>query len=479
MHCKNSAGFLMGEESAFCGIIGQNPKSMIKINILKKIKEKKGLLLTALIVICVVSLGYYHDRRTCWGSNDFDTYYFAGKLVLLKTNLYTHEAFKTTLSPFLYLPFFATLIAPAALLNIRIAAAIWYMFNVLALAGAFYLAVRLVAGGEKPGPVFFKRPYLLRIISGVVLIGAWLDNVSLAQVDFMIFFLILLSLFAHEKKKRFISGIILAAASVIKIYPCLFLLYFLAKRRFKAAAGFFVGILLFLFVIPWTVMGGANFSDSMKSWMEIRAAPHLSGGGDSAKVNYARFESQFKPSNQSFSAAMVRYLTRDEDDGVILFWKTQDFKYDIPLPHPLTPRQVDILIKVLLLLIFSATFSVLDYRLIYGDRLYLSLEYSLIFLCMILFFPVAQTHMLASIIFPVIVFNYAKTKSGARFMYGSRWMEIVFLGAVILYFAQADRYMKILGAGAFSILLLWILFISMLIKERAERGKKSRNFPFA
>ncbi|MBU0571319.1 MAG: hypothetical protein KJ995_01990 [Candidatus Omnitrophica bacterium] len=87
---------------------------------------KKTLWIIAAILICVILLGGYHDRRTCWGSNDFDTFYFAGGLAASGKNLYTHQAFKTTLSPFLHLPFFAVLVAPLSFIHIRLAAVVLY-----------------------------------------------------------------------------------------------------------------------------------------------------------------------------------------------------------------------------------------------------------------------------------------------------------------------------------------------------------------
>ncbi|MFH1305613.1 MAG: glycosyltransferase family 87 protein [Candidatus Omnitrophota bacterium] len=431
------------------------------------IKRKKLFCLLALIVIFTIALGVYHDRRTCWGSNDFDTYYFAGKIITTGENVYTHTVFKTALSPYIYLPFFAILISPLTFLDMRVAAVIWYVINIFAFVGAIHLSVRLLGSGEKFSRIFYAKPYLLRIASLVVLSVIWLDNVSLAQIDFMVFFLIVLSFFMYEKKKAFLSGIILAAASVIKIYPAYLLLYLIAKRRFAAVAGFFVGIFLFVFAVPYLVMGPESFKDTMKSWVEIKAAPQLKPCGETVKENYARFDSQFKPSNQSFSAVVTRFFTKDDPD--VIYWKEKSYEYRIPWPHPLSPRQVDMLIKILLLAVVAVTYAFLDYRLVYRDKLYLSIEYSVVLLSMVLFFPVVQTHMFAYMTFPIIVLNYIKTKRNEKWIYGEKWIEIAFYAVIVIYALQADEYMKVFGAGAFSIVLLWMLFGAILVKERARR----------
>ena len=434
------------------------------------INNKRLLYIVACIAVCLVLLGYYHDRRTCWGSNDFDTYYFAGELVVKGANLYTHEAFRTTLSPYLYLPFFAIFILPLTFLHIRIASMIWYMLNVGALIGTFYVSGKLIAGENSIKQVFFSRPHLLKIISGVFIIAIWADNMSLAQVDFMLLFLILLSLFAYDKKRPFLSGVVLAFATVIKLYPAYFLLYFIAKKRFKAVIGFVVGLALFVLLVPWMILGQDNFNNSMKSWKEMKADTYLQKCGRTARENYGRFDSQFKPSNQSFSSVITRYFMGD--DKVVAKWKTEDHHYQIYWPHTLKPWQVDIAIKVLLLAMFLATYLIIDYKLVYTDRIYISLEYSVIFLSMILFFPVVQTHMFAAVAFPIITFNYIKIKTREKWVYNNRIIDYGVLLALAIYALQAFKYMKVLGAGCFNAVLLWLVFMGMLVKEKKKKQQK-------
>ncbi|MEA3488891.1 MAG: glycosyltransferase family 87 protein [Candidatus Omnitrophota bacterium] len=434
---------------------------------LTMLREKKWIVLAFFVAIFLILLGFYHDKRTCCGSNDFDTYYFAGTLVVSGEDLYVHEAFRTTISPFLYLPFFAVLMAPLTFFHIRIASLAWYVLGLLSVGGSVFLVKRLVAGKEDIRRLLWKRPHMI-IIASIVMLGViWLDNVALAQIDFMIFFLIVLSLFAYEKKSGFVSGMILSVAAVIKIYPAYFLIYMAAKRRFAAIGGFLVGVVLLLFVVPFTVLGRGNFYDSMKSWREIRAAPYFETGGDKARENFARFEAKLKPKNQALSAVVTRYLIRD--DVTVSTLKYEDYGYRIYWPHQLSPRQVDILEKILLFFIFIITFMNLDYRLVYPDRLFLSLEYSLIFLSMLLLFPMVKSHTFAPLLFPVMAYNYIKAKSESRSLYGARWMDIAFIVALVLYFLQGIEYMQVLGAGCLSLLVLWILFVGIIRKERSLR----------
>ena len=276
---------------------------------MKIIGNKKILIALLVVIICLIALGAYNDRRTCWGSNDFDTYYFAGKLFSSGENLYTHEAFRTTLSPYLYLPCFAAIISLLSHLNIRIASLIWYIFNIMFLVGSVYFSWLVIRGKSNAADTVNKVPRLILLITTVFIVGMWLDVVSLAQVDFMIFFLLILSVFLFEKDREFSSGVLLSFATAIKIYPVFFLLYFIVKRKWKVACGFFAGLVVFLYLLPVIIMGQSNFIDSMNSWIDMRAAPYLKSGGEKVADNYNKYDSLFKPKNQSLSAVTIRYLT--------------------------------------------------------------------------------------------------------------------------------------------------------------------------
>ncbi|NQT33157.1 MAG: DUF2029 domain-containing protein [Candidatus Omnitrophica bacterium] len=416
-------------------------------------------------LIALFVLGIYHDNRTIYGSNDFNTYYYAGKCIIFEENLYSNMTFKYTLSPYLYLPFFAALFAPLTLLPVRGAALLWYMVSAASLIGSLYFALRLGIGKESVKDFISKKPYLLKLVSISLIVVLWVDNVSLAQIDFLIFFLIILSLFLFSQKRPFLAGIILAAAGAIKIYPLYFFFYFLVKRRFKVAAGGLIGLVLFLFIVPWASMGTTNFKASMNSWREKRAKPYTSPIEKVVKKTFSSYHSQFKPSNQALYAVATRSLMKD-DENVIL-WKEEDFEYKIYWPHPLTPTQVVIFRNILLMAIVFLTFLCLDYRLVYTSRLYLNLEYSVIFLSMLLLFPQVKSHTFVPIIFPIIVFNCIKTDRQEKHIYSSKPLEITFWTALALFCLQGIPYLQVVGVGAYSMLLLWILFILMMRKERA------------
>lgn len=68
------------------------------------------------------------------------------------------------------------------------------------------------------------------------------NNFLLGQVHILMFLLLALAAWLYFKDWSFLSGTVLAAAAAMKIYPAFFLLFFLVKRQWRAAAGLACGM---------------------------------------------------------------------------------------------------------------------------------------------------------------------------------------------------------------------------------------------
>ncbi|MDD5488131.1 MAG: glycosyltransferase family 87 protein [Candidatus Omnitrophica bacterium] len=431
----------------------------MKVRITKKV-------FVVLVVCVLVGFGVYHDMRTVSGSNDLDTYYTAGKFMREGVTVYRAEVFSTTVSPYLYLPLFAILVSPLTLLSLRVASLVWYLLGLSFFIMSFLITVRLVSGTFDWRGIFSRRSLILNIISVLFIFSALLDNISLAQVDFMIYFLIVLSLYAHEKHRDLWAGIIIAAAGVIKIYPLFLLLYFTFKGKVRIIAGALIGIFLFVFAVPVACMGVDRFRSEMGDWARMKMAPYARPPAKRLEDNYTHFESLCKLSNQSLSAVLARYLTdyyydpkADIED--IDEWVGNNIKHKIPFPVKLPPYQVEVATKFISLMILLVSFSAVVMGRKRSSRESTSVEYAVMLLCMILLFPVVQTHLLASMVFPVLAFNTVRGKMPEKV---ERVADIVFIIAFLLYALQADRFMKSLGSGAMSVLVMWVLFVFLSLR---------------
>ena len=68
------------------------------------------------------------------------------------------------------------------------------------------------------------------------------SNFLLGQVHLVILFLLALAAWLYFREWHFMSGVALASAAALKIYPVLFLFFFLLKKRWRAAAGLAFGM---------------------------------------------------------------------------------------------------------------------------------------------------------------------------------------------------------------------------------------------
>jgi hypothetical protein len=67
------------------------------------------------------------------------------------------------------------------------------------------------------------------------------DSFVFGQMHILVLLLLTLATWSYFKDSLFFSGILLAIAAAIKIYPALFLIFFVLKKQWRAAAGLIVG----------------------------------------------------------------------------------------------------------------------------------------------------------------------------------------------------------------------------------------------
>lgn len=178
-------------------------ESIIKIN--PKIK-------LVIFIVFILVTGIIASVRSQSGSNDFDTFYQAGKNVLKgESAYYTGEYYQenATVSPFLYPPFAAYVFSGLALFPLKIAAFLWNALNIF----LFFITIKIIILILKQGPQKLTEThsshFFIAICFGAITL---LDNLSMAQINILVFFITIFSLFFWLKKYLFISGILLSIA---------------------------------------------------------------------------------------------------------------------------------------------------------------------------------------------------------------------------------------------------------------------------
>lgn len=209
---------------------------------------------------------------------DFERYYVAGCVAARRGDIYQAGADLE----FKYLPFFAQLMAPLAMVSeglatgrpfdgptprgLYLGATIWFVVLACSYLGSLLLTVLLC------------RPSTRRdgwwIAAFAFLFSARFanDNLRLGQVNMPVMFLALLgAYFASQEKarKKIVGAIVIAIAAAIKFMPVLLLLWLLWKRWYFA---FFTGlfslfvILLLVPSLTWEGGIGANIAQLKGYW---------------------------------------------------------------------------------------------------------------------------------------------------------------------------------------------------------------------
>jgi Glycosyltransferase family 87/WD40-like Beta Propeller Repeat len=107
----------------------------------------------------------------------------------------------------------------------------WLVLNLAFLLLAGFLLVRMTKLG-------WERATLLIFLAFIPL----RNNFLFGQMHVVVLLLITVAAWLFFRDSQFLSGISLAAAAALKIYPALFLIYFVWKRQWRAVIGLITGL---------------------------------------------------------------------------------------------------------------------------------------------------------------------------------------------------------------------------------------------
>jgi len=188
-------------------------------------------------------LDYYHASQR-WETEEnlykFDTVTkLAEKLkdwqeIFLPENASLLDSLQNQTGTYIYPPLFSFLLIPLGHLDPIFASGLHSVLNWFCLVGIFFILskVRFFETGSKPGIWIF----VLAILANFRYLENHIQN---NQVGLLLVFLVLSSLVS---KNDFVSGILLALATVIKVTPIVFIVIFLYEKRFKVIFYFLAGL---------------------------------------------------------------------------------------------------------------------------------------------------------------------------------------------------------------------------------------------
>src|ERR671913_386142 len=197
--------------------------------------------LTALLVVGLVVLYIF---KIAGRMPDYDVYVRAAERALEAAPLYRpddgHWQFK-------YLPAFAVVMLPLAVVPDAVARAGWFALSVLILVVLLRTTVSVLP--ER----LHSRAYLIWI-TFVLLAKFYAHEIELGQVNIALAALVALALAQMRAGRELAAGLLIAGAIVLKPYAVLLLPWLVARRKVASVAGAALGLVLAL-LLPVAVYG--------------------------------------------------------------------------------------------------------------------------------------------------------------------------------------------------------------------------------
>ena len=386
-------------------------------------------------LVCSVCL-----KRT---SGDFDIYYQAGKNYLERQPVYIpHDG---GIEEFKYSPFFSLVFSPFAMLPKTTALYCWSILNIFLLYLIFYFLFRL-------GLMLFKRAsdfWLLFLL--FALAGRYIFiNIKIGQVNIALCFLLTLVMYFQIRNKDFWAGFFLALSLMIKLFPAIFLVYFVLRKRFKIIYFTALMCVVFLF-IPSFYSGFGLELRYIREWFDLlRSTPPgiIYSVKNSSLLSY--FSWLFVVQHQGVPTLDFQFISRDLPKIVYYFW----------MAGCLT----------LFTVFFRDSFLKKDMD---SEQQYM--DYSCLLVCGLLFNPLAYLNALVILIIPYFfILRYAIYFAKSRRFSVMLWALII--GAFIVtmlnnkvFFSDVNDFYRVLEYKLPMWTMILVYFSLLLVKSKCKK----------
>lgn len=206
---------------------------------------------------------------------------------------------------FPYPPFLGMVFAPAALLPVPIAKALYYPIGIAALLLLIWIMRDLIRSSFRLTETQTFWATALALFLSIQFIIR--DQAELG-LNTVIAALIWLGIYLWRKGCDLTGGLSLGAAIAIKCTPAIFLAYFVWKRQWRMTAATAVATIV-LTAAPMVLQGPVSWTNHMATW--IGNATHgLTGGGSGVEKS-----ERYRTANMSLRPVLMRYLTHVPNDA--------------------------------------------------------------------------------------------------------------------------------------------------------------------
>jgi hypothetical protein len=441
---------------------------------------KATRLITAAILGFILITGIVAAARAHKGSNDFDTFYAAGKAVLTHQGIYYQGEYYGTpgnKGPFLYSPAAACFFAAFAVFPIWLAAFLFNALNVFLYGWCLKKSGRLL---DMPGGFSAEslKPWREGLYFAMLFL-LLLDNLIMAQANILVFALCVLALGLYQDSKNFRAGFALSAAILLKATPALFLFYFLLKRQWKVLGGTLAGLAALTVLIPTLIFGPGQNRVYHRQWLGRIIKPTLvtlqakrekdDGHPLKKSAEQIRFEAltaKLTEKNQSLEGGLTRLLLKDRnryaDEGSYPIQAATRYRKLPVLFGGIKLEKLSLLTTAVKGLMFLCLLALWTSQEKNPRALRGALEISLVFLSMPLLSPVARSHQFVVWAFPFLALMGAGRRAEPLAPAG---ISAAARAACVIYFLQMLPYGKAAGMGTWANVVLWAAFVFWTLRS--------------
>ena len=231
-------------------------------------------LIFSIIFSCLFVYDKFNEENIKW---DFLTFYLSGRAADADSTLYDYRVLQSLIDkndsqlnklevpvlPYLYPPPLAYSLIPISKMSYRKASLYWTTLGFLAFNATIYICllifIEIYANSNsniKVNLFSYNKIEIKYFIYLILLIINFITsfiflfrlNISLGQVNVFVLFFISLAVFNSLKSNQMASGLFLSLAIMLKVTPIFVLIWFIAKKQYKALYWTFISLFLIFIV---------------------------------------------------------------------------------------------------------------------------------------------------------------------------------------------------------------------------------------
>jgi hypothetical protein len=193
--------------------------------------------------------------------SDFMLYRAAGQAALNGTDIY--QAHNIRANYYLAPPLPAILMVPLAFLPVFWGSLLVYLLFLCMFGHTVHLAVQLA---RRFFPAQRLEAFWLYVVTVLLVLIPSLSGISRENPSLVVTYLLTLSLALFLRNRSWSAGLALAGGIAMKVWPVLFVAYFLAKRRWMMALSASVWLVVLVLVLPSLVFGVRGNIELLRRW---------------------------------------------------------------------------------------------------------------------------------------------------------------------------------------------------------------------